>query len=214
MHAIFGAYNDNVHVIPAGMDPHRFNIGTASDRAQADSPTSLKILFAGLVDEAMKGFHVLLAACDQLWHRRQDFEIIVTGEPGRHEAPYLRFVGWLSQLNLVDQLSNCDLLVFPTIAQEALGRTAVEAMASGKPVIASDIGGLSYTVIDGRTGLLARPGDPQDLAKQIERLLDDEPLRLYFGREGRKVFEERYSWPDVIERHYRPLLRARRQSKI
>jgi hypothetical protein len=97
----------------------------------------------------------------------------------------------------------------PTIAQEALGRTAVEAMAVGRPVIASRLGGLPFTVVDGATGLLSEPGDAQDLARKIEMLLDDVPLRERLGQAGRRRFEEHYSWDVIIKRHYLPLLGAR-----
>ena len=72
----------------------------------------------------------------------------------------------------------------PTIAQDSLSRTSVEAMASGIPVIASRIGGLPYTVTDGVTGLLFEPGDPADLARKIARLLDDPELRAGWGWPG------------------------------
>ena len=94
----------------------------------------------------------------------------------------------------------------PTIAQDALSITSVEAMASGMPVVASRIGGLPYTVTDGVTGLLFEPGDPADLARQIARLLDDPDLRQQMGLAGRKRFEEDFTWETVIERHWRPLL--------
>ena len=79
-------------------------------------------------------------------------------------------------------------------------------MASGIPVVASRIGGLPFTVLDGVTGLLADPGDPVDLARQIAKLLDDPPLRLQMGIAGRRRFEQEFTWESVIERYYRPLL--------
>jgi hypothetical protein len=101
-------------------------------------------------------------------------------------------------------------VVLPTVAQEALGRTAVEAMAVGRPVVASRLGGLPATVVDGETGLLCEPGDPDDLARKIETLLDDAALRERLGLAGRCRFEEHYAWPVIIERHYKPLLCRRR----
>src|SRR5207249_4217653 len=146
-------------------------------------------------------------ACAALWQRRQDFELVATGDPPANDTrPFTRFVGWLSQENLAKQIGQADVLVMPTIAQEALGRTAVEAMAAGIPVIASRIGGLPYTVLEEATGLLAEPGDAGDLAAKIERLLDDPELRNRLGAAGRKRFEDQYAWPVIIKRHYVPLL--------
>ena len=92
----------------------------------------------------------------------------------------------------------------PTIAQDALSITSVEAMAAGIPVIASRIGGLPYTVSDGVTGLLCEPGNAADLAQKIARLLDDPALRRQMGLAGRKRFEEDFTWETVIERYWRP----------
>jgi glycosyltransferase involved in cell wall biosynthesis len=61
-------------------------------------------------------------------------------------------------------------------------------------------------VVDGVTGLLAEPGDPADLARQIAKLLDDPPLRRQMGIAGRRRFEQEFTWEIVIDRYYRPLL--------
>ena len=92
------------------------------------------------------------------------------------------------------------------LPRTALSITSVEAMAAGKPVVASRIGGLPYTVTDGVTGLLFEPGNPFDLAEKIARLLDDPALRRQMGLAGRKRFEEDFTWEDVIKRYWRPLL--------
>ena len=99
-----------------------------------------------------------------------------------------------------------DIYLVPTIAQDGLSITSVEAMASGIPVVASRIGGVPYTVTDGLTGLLFEPGDPAGLARQIARLLDDPELCRRMGLAGRKRYEEDFTWPVVVERHWRPLL--------
>ena len=84
-------------------------------------------------------------------------------------------------------------------------------MDAGRPVVASRLGGLPFTVADGATGLLFEPGDVQDLARKLETLLDDPALRERLGLAGRKRFEEHYAWPVIIEKHYRPLLCQRRK---
>jgi glycosyltransferase involved in cell wall biosynthesis len=213
--AMLSPYSDCVRVVTAGMDPGRFPWLWPDGRQDADPfcPQSARsesrptaIFFAGLVDELMKGFHVVHEACELLWQRRQDFELVATGEPPGRVDAFTRFVGWLSQDELPRHLRAADMLVMPTIAQEALGRTAVEAMAVGRPVIASRLGGLPFTVADGATGLLCEPGDPADLARKIETLLDDPDLRQRLGLAGRRRFEEHYSWDVIVERHYKPIL--------
>jgi glycosyltransferase involved in cell wall biosynthesis len=208
--AIVSPYARAVRVITSGFDTSRFPWPWPDDPADPPTGRPLRLLFAGLVDEFMKGFAVLLEACTQLWQKRQDFEIVATADPPGRQNDFTRFIGWQAQENLPRQIRAADVLIMPTIAQEALGRTAVEAMAAGRPVIASRLGGLPFTVVDGATGLLFEPGDAKDLAAKIETLLDDQELRERMGRAGRKRFEEHYSWDVIIERQYKPLLCRRR----
>jgi glycosyltransferase involved in cell wall biosynthesis len=203
--AMLSPYCQRVQVVTAGMDPARFPWPCPDETHRATSGKAV-LFFAGLVEEVIKGFKVLHDACSLLWNRRQDFELVATGDPPCQVDPFTRYIGWQSQEDLPRHLRACDLLVIPTIAQEALGRTAVEAMATGRPVIASRLGGLPFTVADGSTGLLCEPGDSTDLASKIEILLNDSDLRRRLGLAGRQRFEKEYSWDVIIERYYRPLL--------
>jgi glycosyltransferase involved in cell wall biosynthesis len=207
--AMLGPYCRTVRVVTAGMDPGRFPWPWPEEPRRERRTTSF--LFAGLVDEWMKGFRVVHEACEILWRRRQDFELIATADPPCQVDAFTRCIGWQSQEDLPRRLRAADVLVVPTVAQEALGRTAVEAMAVGRPVVASRLGGLPFTVADGATGLLFEPGEPRDLAQKLEALLDDPALRERFGQAARRRFEEHYAWPVIIEKHYRPLLHRRRK---
>ncbi|MCA9118382.1 MAG: glycosyltransferase family 4 protein, partial [Planctomycetaceae bacterium] len=191
-----------VEVVTWGMDPTRFP--PPEDTSRTDG--TVRLLFAGLSREPIKGFEVVRAACRILWQRRQDFQLIATGESSGQTDPFVRMIGWQSQSELPAWYRQADICVVPTIAPDGLSRTSVEAMASGRPVIASRIGGLPFTVDHGRTGLLCRPGDPQGWSEAIEQLLDDADLRRRMGKAGRTEFERRFRWEDVIERSYRPLL--------
>jgi glycosyltransferase involved in cell wall biosynthesis len=207
--AMVSPYCRQTRVVTAGMDPARFPWPPPQQAPRR--PGVKTILFAGLVDEWMKGFRVLHAACGLLWERRQDFDLVATADPAGAVDAFTRYVGWQSQEDLPRHVYAADVLVIPTVAQEALGRTAVEAMAAGRPVVASRLGGLPFTVADGATGLLFEPGDVGDLARKLETLLDDTALRERLGAAGRKRFEEHYAWPVIIDKHYRPLLCRRRQ---
>lgn len=74
------------------------------------------------------------------------------------------------------------LALVPSLTPETFGIVAIEAMAMGRPVIASDTGGLKDVVIDSETGFLVPPGDAESLAQAMQRLLDDEPLRKRLGQ--------------------------------
>jgi glycosyltransferase involved in cell wall biosynthesis len=201
-------YARRVEVVTAGMDPTRFPWPN-----QESCGPPWKILFAGLASEPMKGFAVLREACNRLWQRRQDFRLVVTDDPQGPLEPFAEYIGWQSQDDLPSHMQESAICVVPTVAQEALGRTAVEAMAAGRPVVASRLGGLNFTVVDGSTGLLCEPGNPEDLAAKLESLLDDQDRRKSLGLAGRKRFEEHYAWPVIIERHYRPVLSRKARSR-
>ena len=216
--AIVAPFCKQVRVVTAGMDPRRFSGTSTTTPPQFGMPTTgprrTQIFFAGVVEEYMKGFHVLHQACSILQTRRGDFELVATGDPPERQDDYTRFIGWLSQDELAAHLRTADILVMPTVAQEALGRSAVEAMAAGRPVIASSLGGLPFTVKDGVTGLLCKPDDPHDLAEKIEFLLNNPVVREQMGRQGRERFDKEYAWQTIIQRHYVPLLRHRRTTAV
>lgn len=93
-------------------------------------------------------------------------------------------------------MASLDLLVVPSI-KEPWGRVAAEAMAVGKPVVGTNVGGLPEIINHGHTGILVPPEDPDLLAEAIITLLKDEELRKRMGKAGRKKIEENFSIPIV-----------------
>jgi glycosyltransferase involved in cell wall biosynthesis len=182
---------------------------TRAQRENGSAKRVVTLFMAAVAGEVIKGFHVAHEACRILRETRSDFELVVTFDPAGPVDEFTRSVGWCSQDELPGHYRAADICLVPTIAQDALSITSVEAMAAGKAVIASRIGGLPYTVTDGLTGLLFEPGNPFDLAAKINRLLDDPELRHSMGQAGRRRFEEDFMWPDVIKRYWRPLLPCR-----
>jgi glycosyltransferase involved in cell wall biosynthesis len=207
--ALVEPYANDVRVIPSGFDIQRFD--NLPPRARGDRP--FRILFAGLVEEYMKGFHVLLAACRDLWKQRQDFELWITTENCAASDPFIRQCGWQTQTDLPHTMAQCDVVAVPTVAQEALGRTAVEAMGASRAVIASSLGGLKEVVCDGLTGILVKPADPADLMRGLIKLIDLPEMTEQFGKNGRMRFESIYPWSTIIERHYLPLFETCRRRR-
>jgi D-inositol-3-phosphate glycosyltransferase len=83
--------------------------------------------------------------------------------------------------------------------REGFGVVCAEAMAYGRPVVASAVGGLLDLVVDGETGLLVPPRDPAALRGALERLLADQAVRRRLGEAARKRARERFSWQTVTD---------------
>jgi glycosyltransferase involved in cell wall biosynthesis len=111
----------------------------------------------------------------------------------------VRFLG--SRRNVEPLLQTADCALCPSVWSEAAGLVNLEALACGLPVVASRIGGIPELIADGRTGFLFAPGDPQDLADQIQRLMSDEPLRRRMGQEARSDAVERFSARIQIDKY-------------
>ena len=95
--------------------------------------------------------------------------------------------------------AQADIIVFPSLWPEPFGRIAIEAMAAGKPVIGSAIGGIKETIIEG-TGILVDPGNVPQLREAIDLLIHNSKLREEMGKKGRKMVEELYAEEKVAER--------------
>ena len=100
---------------------------------------------------------------------------------------------------LVDFYRQSEVFVLPTY-YEAFPKVVVEAMACGKPVVASRTGGIPELVEEGQTGFLLPYGSPDAIAERLILLLADENLRAAMGRRGRETVENQFTWHAVAER--------------
>ena len=112
----------------------------------------------------------------------------------------IRWLGRVEQSKLAALYRSCSMLVAASFVNETFGMALCEAMACGAPVVASDFGGFREVVVDGETGLLARPQDPQDLAAKINALLADHDMARRMGEAGRKRVHALFSWRAVGDR--------------
>jgi len=167
-----------------------------------------------------KGQDILLAAIPEIIREVSNLKVIFVGE-GELEH---RLKNIAYKLNIQDKIiftgfradipeitSVFDIACLPTL-WEGMGRSVLEAMVSGKPVVASRVGGIVDLVQDGVTGILVEPGDYQALAKAIIRLLKDKGLRQKMGEEARKRVDERFSTEKMvaeIEKIYNELLKKK-----
>jgi glycosyltransferase involved in cell wall biosynthesis len=107
------------------------------------------------------------------------------------------FLGY--QQNVPDLLAGCDLFVLPSL-YEGLPLSVLEAMAAGKAVVATAVGGTPEAVLEGETGLLVPPGDPVALARAIQELLSNPSLLRKMGAAGRQRVQREFSSATMVER--------------
>lgn len=150
-----------------------------------------------------KGQHILLAALARV----PDVQALIVGGPlfgeAEHEAHLerlaadlglserVRFTGF--RADVADLMAGVDIVVHASTQPEPFGRVVVEGMLAGRPVVAAGGGGVAEIVEDGRTGLLVAPGDPDELADAIRRLVADPVLARSLAEAGRADAAERYA---------------------
>ncbi|HEO71133.1 MAG TPA: glycosyltransferase family 1 protein [Candidatus Hydrogenedentes bacterium] len=200
MHSQFEGFTDNIVIVPGGVDTDHFSYAPPEERAKH------VILMAGRVEDPMKGIEVLREAGARLAAERSDFEIHATHPNFRLDTSWFKAIGWQSPEDVVDRHHEAAICAVPSVWEEPFGLAAVEAMAAGRPVCASRVGGLQHIVRDGETGFLFERGDAAALADCLRRLLDDAELRRRMGEAGRRVVEQEYDWRRLIERHWPPLV--------
>jgi glycosyltransferase involved in cell wall biosynthesis len=123
------------------------------------------------------------------------------------ELTNVRFAGYLSEDELRAAVAGALAVVVPSDAYETFGYTVYEAMAAGRPVIASRLGPLPELVTHGETGLLFTPGDASSLAEEIRRMRSDPAAAHRMGAAGRAGFEAR----NDLDLHYETLLQVYRE---
>ncbi|MBM4083649.1 MAG: glycosyltransferase [Planctomycetes bacterium] len=194
---------DKVIVIKNGIDVSRFSAPPpAGLRAQLGLPPGAAVLGTiGRLAE-QKGIEYGLRAAALLKGHARPFVWLIVGEgeaePGlRHLADELqlgdcvRFLGY--RADIPNLLALLDVLVLPSL-WEGLPNVVMEAMASAKPVVATDAGGTRELVADGVTGFLVPSKNPEALAEKIHHLLAHPDDARRMGQEGRAVIEKTYSF--------------------
>lgn len=209
-------------VIYGGVDPRRF-APTAGERREG-------VLAVGRLTPH-KGFDRLITALP----RGASLTIAGTGghDPDPPERDYpehlrslarsddVRFAGAVPDAALAGLYRRAAVVAVPSVevtcygrtiaVSELLGLTAIEAMASGTPVVASRLGGLAEVVVDGETGFLVEPGNTGELGARLEALLNEPERARRMGDAARRLVLERYTWDACARRcveAYRQLLQS------
>lgn len=220
---LYQADISKITVIPPGVETCRF-YPIPMDEARefiGVPPCERMILFVGRI-EPLKGLDVLLEAIALMrkqgkWDKNPFCLMVIGGDPEANDAKkssemtrieslreqynlqdLVVFAGKRSQETLPYYYSAAEAVVVPS-HYESFGMVALEAMACGTPVVASEVGGLAYLVQDGVTGFTVPVDEPQALADRLYQLLGDEQLHERMSRKAVEVAQA-YSWWKITSR--------------
>lgn len=211
-------YNDpklkhKFSVLPNGVDTTRFQPSTKlpSLVQRFDADGKLVIIFVGALDSAhyFKGLNYLINAVKSL--DTDNWRLVVVGDGDLRQVyeqmsisfgleNKVFFVGYATDEELVHYYQVADLCVLPSIDRsEAFGVVLIEAMACGKPVIASDLAGVREVVKNKVCGRLVNPKDVVGLKNAITYFIKNQDQRLQYGLAGRQVAVDEYGWKSLGE---------------
>jgi D-inositol-3-phosphate glycosyltransferase len=206
----------NIEIIPCGTDIEQFgSVSPAKARLRLGLPKhSLVVMYVGRFDKR-KGIETLVRAMSRsIFPGLADIRLIIAGgsTPGNSDGierdriekivdelgmrDYTTFPGQVDHETLKHYYAAANVCVVPS-HYEPFGLVAIEAMASGTPVVASNVGGLKYTVVDEKTGLLCPPKDDEAFGKAIDRILSKPHWRAELGKAARRRVETHFTWPAV-----------------
>jgi glycosyltransferase involved in cell wall biosynthesis len=203
-----GADHHRLSVVPCGVDIRRFS--PRGDVAPKNS--RVRLLSIGRLVPRKGVDDVIRALADV-----DNAELVVAGGPSADElhtdeevarlrsvaegagvASRVTFIGRVPRLQVPALMRSADVVVC-TPWYEPFGMVPLEAMACGKPVVASAVGGLVDTVVDGVTGWLVPPRDPRALADVLCELVKDPETLVELGKAGRRRVESRYAWQHIAQ---------------
>jgi glycosyltransferase involved in cell wall biosynthesis len=208
----------SIDVIPCGTDIQRFgSVSRADARAFLGIDPEIKlVLYVGRFDPR-KGIETLVRAVNESKYRDpQNLKLMIGGgsTPGQSDgkerdriekiiaelgmSEFTILPGLLSQEILPNYYAAADVCVIPS-HYEPFGLVTIEAMASGTPVVASNVGGLQFTVTNEENGLLVPPQDVLAFAAAIDRIIGNPEWARELGKAGRKRVINKFSWDGVAQ---------------
>jgi glycosyltransferase involved in cell wall biosynthesis len=148
-----------------------------------------------------KGGPVFLRAAERVAQTRPDTVFLIAGADRSGQSPSadVRWLGRIEHEAMPALYRAADLVVLPSVGPEALSRVPLEAAAAGRPTVGARAGGIPEEILDGETGIVVERGDPEELAKAMLRLLEDEGLRTRLGEGARRFVGQRFGADAVVE---------------
>jgi len=209
-----GIPEEKLEVIPNGVNVEDFEVSKEEvERVRKKyGLEGVVVMFAGTVTPR-KGVFELIRAAEIL--NNKDVLFLIVGnlnldreyaqkvmEYARIKGINAKFTGFVPYEDLKALYSACDVFVLPSF-EEGHGIALTEAMASEKPLIGSNVGGIPMQIKDGWNGFLVEPGNEKQLAEKIEYLIENEEERAIMGKNSRKLAKEEFDWEKIAEKYLR-----------
>ncbi len=200
---------EKIEIVPNGIDTKRYNASVDQSAVKGRygvHPDEKLVLCVGrLVPQ--KGIEYLIRAVPRIAERYPEAKFIIVGEGWlRGHLEYIArstghqwkitFTGWVPDQELIALLNSADALVVPSI-YEPFGIVALEGMAAGVPVVASDVGGLAEIVEHEHTGILAYSRSPESIAWAVGRVLSDPDHSKEMVQNAQEMVQKTYSWEAI-----------------
>lgn len=213
---IYAIPKERIHVVYNGVDLQTFcprNSKNVILKKHGLDPKSLIILYLGGF-RPVKGPLYIIKAIEKIHKENKDIKILFVGGKNpldiRHQEAMMKLTRELREngsihmieniphVQLPDYYSAADAVVVPSI-YDAFPKVILEAMACGTPVVASAVGGIQELISHGKTGILVKPADPEELAEAITAIVSDPELRNKISDDAKKMVKERFTWEHVAE---------------
>jgi glycosyltransferase involved in cell wall biosynthesis len=202
-----------IMVIPMGISPVRYQDLTSADADDRKSMGHIVLCVGRLID--LKGTIYLIDAMPRVSTAYPDATLLIIGDGPERETlenrvrdlgieKTVKFLGIINPADLPPYYHSADVFVLPSITKdgktEALGVVLLEAMASGCPVIGSNVGGIPDIITDGENGFLVPEQRPDSIAEKIVRIFSDTELQERFRRNGLIRVQESFSWVVIAKK--------------
>ncbi|MCD4655599.1 glycosyltransferase family 4 protein [bacterium] len=190
-------------VIPGGINTAQF-----PRKAIRSKDGTLRLGVVGRIDDELKGIKYAIRAMSLLQQCGIDTEIHLTGNPDDSSLnlPGVIYRGWFDHDKLHKFYESIDIFIMPSIWQEPFGIVSLEAMCSGRPVVASSIAGQKEIIRHGENGLLVAPQSPEDIVKNVLRYYRSPEFTEKIVNIAELETRKKYDWDRVVDDYYLPLL--------
>ncbi len=193
----FGAREDKIFLLPPVIDTDKF--------CYSPLPENMTIALLGRLDE-VKGHKVLIESLPLIRKKVKNIKVIFIGREEGVKwsklkkyaekfdvANIIEYTGYMSDDKIVEIMSNSRIGIIPSLGSEAVSRVALEWMACGRPVVASNVGCMREVIKNGINGFLVNPDDSHSIAAKIIEILTDVKLNAKMAKNARKYVEEFHS---------------------